>query len=38
MDRSTFHRTFKTAGPVVTPVIHVVDLDQTLRNISHVAT
>lgn len=37
MDRSSFHRTFKTAGPVVTPVIHVVDLAQTLSNISHVA-
>lgn len=35
MDRSTFHRMFKTPGPVVTPVIHVQDLTQTLRNIGH---
>lgn len=35
MDRSTFHRMFKTPGPVVTPVIHVVDIKQTLRNINH---
>jgi len=37
MDRSRFHRLFKTQGPVVTPVIHVTDLRQTLRNIGHVA-
>lgn len=37
MDRSTFHRLFKSPGPVVTPVIHVTDLRQTLTNIAHVA-
>lgn len=37
MDRSTFHRLFKSPGPVVTPVIHVTDIRQTLTNISHVA-
>lgn len=37
MDRSTFHRLFKTPGPVVTPVIHVLDRAQTLANIGHVA-
>lgn len=36
MDRSAFHRLFKTPGPVVTPVIHVQDRDQTLRNVAHV--
>ncbi len=35
MDRSAFHRLFKTPGPVVTPVIHVQDLGQTLANIGH---
>jgi uncharacterized protein len=35
MDRSAFHRLFKSPGPVVTPVIHVLDLAQTLRNVSH---
>lgn len=37
MDRSAFHRLFKSPGPVVTPVIHVADLRQTLTNIAHVA-
>jgi predicted TIM-barrel enzyme len=37
MDRSAFHRLFKSPGPVVTPVIHVTDLRQTLTNIAHVA-
>lgn len=37
MDRSTFHRLFKSPGPVVTPVIHVTDIRQTLTNIAHVA-
>jgi hypothetical protein len=37
MDRSTFHRLFKTPGPVVTPVIHVLDRAQALANIAHVA-
>ena len=36
MTRSEFHRLFKSAGPAVTPVIHVVDRDRTLSNISHV--
>jgi uncharacterized protein len=35
MDRSAFHRLFKSPGPVVTPVIHVTDLRQTLTNIGH---
>jgi uncharacterized protein len=35
MDRSAFHRQFKSPGPVVTPVIHVTDLAQTLTNIGH---
>lgn len=34
MDRSTFHRLFKSPGPVVTPVIHVRDTRQALRNIA----
>lgn len=37
MDRNSFHRMFKSQGPVVTPVIHVTDLEQVLRNIGHVA-
>jgi predicted TIM-barrel enzyme len=35
MDRSTFHRLFKSPGPVVTPVIHVQDRAQTLANAGH---
>jgi uncharacterized protein len=35
MDRSAFRRLFKCPGPVVTPVIHVQDLAQTLTNIGH---
>lgn len=35
MDRSAFRRLFKSPGPVVTPVIHVQDLGQTLTNIGH---
>lgn len=35
MNRSAFHRLFKSPGPVVTPVIHVTDLAQTLINIGH---
>lgn len=35
MDRSAFHRLFKSPGPVVTPVIHVTDTRQTLTNIGH---
>jgi uncharacterized protein len=34
MDRTAFHRLFKSPGPVVTPVIHVQDAVQTLRNIA----
>ena len=37
MDRAAFHRLFKTSGPVVTPVIHVLDRTQALANIAHVA-
>lgn len=36
MDRSEFHRLFKSPGPVVTPVIHVLDTAQTLANLRHV--
>ncbi|MGL4239091.1 BtpA/SgcQ family protein [Tabrizicola sp.] len=35
MDRSAFHRLFKSPGPVVTPVIHVLDIGQTLTNVGH---
>lgn len=35
MDRSAFHRMFKCPGPVVTPVIHVIELSQVLRNVAH---
>lgn len=35
MDRSAFHRLFKSPGPVVTPVIHVTDVKQVLTNIGH---
>ena len=37
MDRSAFHRLFKSPGPVVTPVIHVLDHAQAMANIAHVA-
>ncbi len=33
MDRIEFRRTFATRGPVVLPVIHVLETDRTLRNI-----
>ena len=33
MERSQFHRLFKSPGPVVLPVIHVLDADQAVRNI-----
>ena len=33
MNRTDFHKLFKTPGPVVLPVIHVQDSDQTKRNI-----
>lgn len=34
MDRSDFHKLFRTPGPAVTPVIHVLDLDQAARNVA----
>lgn len=33
MNRIEFHRMFNSSGPVVTPVIHVLDVEQTSRNI-----
>lgn len=33
MTRDEFHRLFKATGPVVLPVIHVLDAEQTSRNI-----
>lgn len=33
MTRDEFHRLFKATGPVVLPVIHVLDADQASRNI-----
>ncbi len=33
MTRAEFHQAFNCAGPVVIPVIHVLDADQTARNI-----
>lgn len=36
MNRQDFHKLFKTPGPVVLPVIHVLDSARTLRNIAHV--
>ncbi len=35
MTRHAFHHRFKSPGPVVLPVIHVLDAAQTLRNIGH---
>jgi len=34
MDRQSFHKLFKSPGPVVTPVIHVLDRQQAERNIA----
>lgn len=34
MTRAEFHRLFKSLGPAVTPVIHVLDARQTLRNVA----
>ena len=34
MDRQSFHKLFKSPGPVVTPVIHVLDREQAGRNIA----
>lgn len=36
MKRDTFHKLFKSTGPVVLPVIHVLDLPRTLRNLREV--
>lgn len=36
MRRSEFHKLFKAPGPVVLPVIHVLDTERTLRNIKEV--
>ena len=33
MDRTAFHDRFATPGPVVLPVIHVLDTDRTVRNV-----
>ena len=33
MNRDAFHKLFKAPGPVVLPVIHVLDTEQTTRNI-----
>ena len=33
MNRTEFHKLFKTPGPVILPVIHVLDTAQTKRNI-----
>lgn len=34
MDRTAFHKAFKSPGPVVLPVIHVLDTPRTLRNVA----
>ena len=36
MQRLAFHKLFKCPGPVVLPVIHVLDTPRTLRNLSEV--
>lgn len=36
MNRSDFHKHFKSPGPVVLPVLHVLDTPRTLRNLRHV--
>jgi len=33
MNRTDFHQRFECTGPVVTPVIHVLDVEQTSHNI-----
>ncbi len=33
MDRTAFRKLFKTLGPAVLPVIHVLDADQAIRNV-----
>ena len=34
MDRHAFHKLFRSPGPVVTPVIHVLDFAQAARNVA----
>lgn len=36
MQRAAFHKMFKSTGPVVLPVIHVLDTPRTLRNVAEV--
>ncbi len=36
MKRDAFHKLFKSPGPVVLPVIHVLDTTRTLRNVEEV--
>ncbi|HSF95161.1 MAG TPA: adenine phosphoribosyltransferase [Thermohalobaculum sp.] len=36
MNRDAFHKLFKSPGPVVLPVIHVLDNDRTARNVREV--
>lgn len=36
MNRTEFHKLFKATGPVVLPVIHVLDTPRTLRNVREV--
>lgn len=36
MTRNEFHKAFKSLGPVVLPVIHVLDTERTARNIAKV--
>lgn len=38
MQRHAFHKLFKAPGPVVLPVIHVLDTHRTLRNIREVVS
>lgn len=33
MNRTAFHQMFNCSGPIVTPVIHVLDVEQTSKNI-----
>ena len=36
MNRTAFHKLFKSTGPVVLPVIHVLDINRTLANLREV--
>ena len=38
MTRGEFHKLFKSPGPVVTPVIHVLDPARTRRNLCEVVS